>query len=354
LYNKINYTKKGISLKLNFRRGSAFASKKAREYLKDKKPQDIKNITVIRHAAIGDFMNIRPFLIELRKFFPNAKITLSVVKHYMYGIPDDLIDDLHVMSRYKEDGSKTGIFSRIKEAKELPVQDIIFDLTDSTLSLLLVFLSQAQLKIGYPYRTIRRMFFDITTLRSDFVVEAVSVEHMLNILGAKTEFPLHYGLGKSYPKTEDKKQIVYFAGASTKVKCWEEKKFCDLIAKMSQNYQDYDHVILQGIKDDEKFYEIYEPLQERKNVKLQEVMPIEKVMQFLANSRCLVSNDTGVRNMGIALEIPTVGIFFHIPPFRYWPREEKHECVFNVEYTSPDVEDVYISTHQLIDKLYEK
>jgi ADP-heptose:LPS heptosyltransferase len=341
-------------LKLNFRSGSAFASKKAKEFLKDKNPQDIETITVVRHAAIGDFMNIRPFLIELRKFFPNAKITLSVIKHYMYGIPEDLIDDIHVMSRYKEDGTKTGLFTRIKEAKKLPPQDIVFDLTDSTITLLLVYLAKAKLKIGYPYRGIRRKFFDIATLRSDFVVEAVSVEHMLNILGAKTEFPLRYGLEKLYPKTKDLKQVVYFAGASTKVKCWEEEKFKELIDKMSERYADYDHIILQGIKDDEKFEEIYEPLRVKKNVKLQQVMPINDVMQFLANSRCLVSNDTGVRNMGIALEIPTVGIFFHIPPFRYWPREEKHECVFNIEYTSPDVDDVFDATKNLIDKLYEK
>lgn len=341
-------------MKLNFRSGSAFASKKAKEFLKDKNPQDIETITVVRHAAIGDFMNIRPFLIELRKFFPNAKITLSVIKHYMYGIPEDLIDDIHVMSRYKEDGTKTGLFTRIKEAKKLPPQDIVFDLTDSTITLLLVYLAKAKLKIGYPYRGIRRKFFDIATLRSDFVVEAVSVEHMLNILGAKTEFPLRYGLEKLYPKTKDLKQVVYFAGASTKVKCWEEEKFKELIDKMSERYADYDHIILQGIKDDEKFEEIYEPLRVKKNVKLQQVMPINDVMQFLANSRCLVSNDTGVRNMGIALEIPTVGIFFHIPPFRYWPREEKHECVFNIEYTSPDVDDVFDATKNLIDKLYEK
>jgi ADP-heptose:LPS heptosyltransferase len=127
-------------LKLNFRRGSAYASSYARRYLKDKKPEDIKSITVIRHAAIGDFMNIRPFLIEMRKFFPNAKITLSVVRHYMYGMPEDLVDAIHIMSRYRDDGTKTSLFERIKEAKELPSQDIIFDLTDSTLSLLLIFL----------------------------------------------------------------------------------------------------------------------------------------------------------------------------------------------------------------------
>ena len=343
----------GIGLKLNFRRGSAYASKYAREYLKDKKSEDIKKITVIRHAAIGDFMNIRPFLIELRKFFPNAKITLSVIKHYMYGIPEDLIDEVHVMSRYKEDGSKTGLFTRIKEAKQLPPQDMIFDLTDSTITLLLVFLAKAKLKIGYPYRAIRRAFFDVATLRSDFVVEAVSVEHMLNILGAKTQYPLQYGYEKQYPK-HDKKRVVYFAGASVENKCWEREKFQKLIQKMAKQYPDYEHIILQGIGENEKFYDIYEPVSHLENVKLQQKMSIEKVMQFLSDSRLLVSNDTGIRNMGIALEIATVGIFFQIPPFRYWPREEKHDCVFTIEYVSPSVDAVFCSANSMIEKLYEK
>ena len=342
-------------MKLNFRSGSAFASSKARKYLNDISPSDVKTITVIRHAAIGDFMNIRPFLIELREFFPNAKITLSVIKHYMYGIPQDLIDEVHVMSRYTsvEKGTKAGLLTRIKEARELPEQDIIFDLTDSTITLLLIFLSKAKLKVGYPYRSIRRFFFDVATLRSDFVVEAQSVLHMLNILGAKTQTPLRYGNEKNYPKT-DEKRIVYFAGASVENKCWAKDRFKSLIEKMADTYPEYNHVVLQGIGENEKFLEIYEPLADKANVLLQEVLPIEEVLQFLASSRCLVSNDTGVRNMGIALEIATVGIFFNIPPFRYWPREEKHDCVFNIDYQQPTVGDVYTSTKNLIDKLYEK
>ena len=342
-------------MKLNFRSGSAFASTKAKKYLSTVSPEDVLRITVIRHAAIGDFMNIRPFLIELRDFFPNAKITLSVIKHYMYGIPEDLIDDVHVMSRYASDDlrKKTSLLTRIKEARELPPQDMIFDLTDSTITLLLVALSKAKLKIGYPYRSIRRFFFDVATWRSDFVVEAQSVLHMLNILGAKTRAPLYYAHEKKYPKT-DKKRIVYFAGASVANKCWEKENFKSLIEKMSDTFKDYDHIILQGIGKDEKFLEIYEPLENKENILLQEVLPIEDVMQFLANSRCLVSNDTGVRNMGIALEIPTIGIFFNIPPFRYWPREDKHDCVFNIEYNQPKVDDVYNATKNLIEKIYEK
>jgi len=123
---------------------------------------------------------------------------------------------------------------------------------------------------------------------------------------------------------------------------------------MSSSYPSYNHIILQGIGENEEFLDIYAPLKERTNVLLQEKMPLEDAMQFIAKSRCLISNDTGVRNMGIALETPTVGIFFHIPPYRYWPREEIHDCVFNVEYTMPNVESVYESAKNMIDKLYEK
>ena len=342
-------------MKLNFRRGSAFASKKAKRYLADVNPEDIKTVTVIRHAMIGDFMNIRPFLIELREFFPNAKITISLIRDAMYGYPEDLVDDVHIIDKIDSNDKtkKTKLFQRIKQIKQLPPQDIIFDLTDSSVTLLLIVLSNAKLKVGYSYRAIRRFFYDVATLRSDLVVEAQSILHMLNVLGAKTSRSLRYGFEKKYSK-KDMKQIVYFAGASVENKCWEKEKFKILIEKLSDKYQDYNHIILQGIKENEKFMEIYKPLKSKSNVLIQEVLGLEEVMQFLSNSRCLVSNDTGVRNMAIATQTPTVGIFFAIPPFRYWPREKKHDCVFNIEYISPDINDVYNSTICLVDSLYNE
>lgn len=341
-------------MKLKFRRGSAFASKKAIKLCEKMDPKYIKKITVIRHAAIGDFMNIRPFLINLKAFFPNAQITLSVNRNAMYGLPEDLIDDIHIMDKDdpNDKNKKTNLFFRIKQAKTLPEQDIIFDLTDSALTLLLIIFSKAKLKIGYPYRAIRRMFYDIATLRSDFVLEAESVQHMLNILGSKNLSPLEYGFEKKYPK-EVSKRIVYFAGASFKIKCWEEDKFKCLIDQLSDKYSDYEHIILQGIQDDEKFLDIYEPLKHKNNVKIQEPLELDNVMQFMANSRCVISNDTGIRNMAIAVETPTIGIFFLTGAFRYWPRDGKHDCVFNLDYTSPEINDVYDATTNLLSKLYE-
>jgi ADP-heptose:LPS heptosyltransferase len=336
-----------------FRRGSAFASKKALKYLKTISPKDIKKVTVIRHAAIGDFMNIRPFLINLREFMPNAEITLSVENNAMYGMPEDLVDKIHIMHRHhpKDMSKKTGLFYRIKEAKQLPPQDIVFDLSDSALSFLLTFFSNSKLKIGYPYRQYRRWFYDIATLRSEFVIEAETVQHMLNFLGSKNLAPLNYGLDNKYPKDNIKKQIIYFAGASSEDKRWEKEKFQILIEKLSSTYRNYDHIILQGIQENEKFLDIFEQLKHNKNIKLQSTLDIDNVMLLISNSYCIVSNDTGLRNMALAVKTPTVGIFLGVP-FRYWPRDGEHDCVFTIDHTSPNVDDVYNATINLINKLY--
>ncbi|SMN15306.1 Lipopolysaccharide heptosyltransferase III [uncultured Candidatus Thioglobus sp.] len=336
-------------MKLNFRPKAAFASHKAFKYLKGNNPADINQIVVIRHAAIGDFMNIRPFLLGLKSFFPNAKITLSTINTYVYGIPDDLIDDIHIIDRTIGD-KKTSIFQRIKQIKRLPQADILFDLTDSSLSLFTAIFSRAKLKVGYSYRPFRRFFYDISTLRSDFVLEAESVLHMLYMLGYFRYGDLQYGYEAKYPK-QKVKQIVYFAGASMKNKCWDEDKFTALIDQLSIEYPDYQHVILQGIRDDEKFLEIYNSLPGRDNVVLQKTMSLDEVMQFLANSHLLISNDTGIRNMAIAMKTPTIGIFFDIAPFKYWPNEKIHDCVFNEDYQQPLVDDVLSSACNMMNAL---
>ena len=336
-------------MQLNFRQKAAFASKKAVNYLADKNPDDISQIVIVRHAAIGDFMNIRPFLIGLKSFFPSAKITLSTINSYTYGIPNDLINEVHVIDRTVGD-KKTSFFQRIKQIKQLPQADLLFDLTDSSLSLYTTIFSKPKLKIGYSYRSFRRFFYDISTLRSDFVLEADSVLHMLYMLGYSRHGDLEYGYGKLYPK-KHAKQIVYFAGASMKNKCWSEDKFTTLIEQLSDQYPDYQHVILQGIRKDEQFLEVYSPISHKKNVKLQKTMSLEGAMQFLANSHLLISNDTGIRNMAIATQTPTIGIFFDIAPFKYWPNEQKHDCVFNKNYQQPAMTDVLDSAVKMMEYL---
>jgi ADP-heptose:LPS heptosyltransferase len=330
---------------LEFRRGSAWASKKARKVAASLEPKDIKKVAVIRHAAIGDMMVIRPFLVALRNFFPNAEITFSVTRSYFYGTPEDLVDHVHIIDKDKGEGGKTSFFTRWKQAKELGPHDIIFDFTDSNLSLITLIANRARLKIGYPYRLFKRLFFDITTLRSDFSLEIESILHQLYILGAPLQWPYDFAL----PKNEQKlKTIVYFAGASVPDKCWPYDNFFSLIKKMAIKYPEFTHIILEGIKGNEKFDEIYLPLQHMDNVIKKQAMPLNEVFHYLSQVGLVISNDTGIRNMAIAANAPTLGIFFNTVPYRYWPRSKEHDIVFNENYEVPTVDHVFEKVHTIL------
>jgi len=332
-------------IKLNFRTGSAFASKKAKKYFATKEPEDIKSIIVIRHAAIGDFMVIRPFLIALRKYFVNAKITLNVLGTNKYGAPEDLVDALHIIDKYdpKDTTKKTSFFTRYKQVKTLPQADILFDLTDSSLSLMLSVFSGASIKVGYSYRALRRAFYDVSTLRSDFVWEGNSIMHQLQILGANTQYdPYEFGLSKKTTRKENP-YIIYFAGASVENRCWGNENFQALIAKMKEQLPHYTHVILQGIKEDEMFLDIYEPFVDDAQVVLQEALPLEEVYDYLAEASLVIVGDTGVRNMAVATNTPTLGIMWapYISPLRYLPKLRYHQVVFNHRFEKPSIDDVY-------------
>jgi ADP-heptose:LPS heptosyltransferase len=249
---------------------------------------------------------------------------------------------------------KTSLFTRIKQAKELPPQDIIFDLTDSSLTLLLIIFSKAKLKVGYPSRWLRKLFFDIALLRSQYTFETYSHLDMLSILNAHTmTLPLEYQLSI---KTTNKENpyILYFAGASMKNRCWSEENYGQLISKMAIEYPDYQHIILKGIKEDEKFDAIYAPNQHLSNVIHQDSLPLDKIYDYLAEASLVIVGDTGIRNMAIATHTPTLGIFFGLTPYKYWPRDNKHDCVFKPDLSVPNVDEVYDSAKNLIGKIYGK
>jgi ADP-heptose:LPS heptosyltransferase len=70
-------------------------------------------------------------------------------------------------------------------------------------------------------------------------------------------------------------------------------------------------------------------------------MPLDQTIALMKAAQCVISNDTGIRNLAISTETPTVGIFFSTIPFRYWPRYGRHIAVFNADGSVPSVTAVY-------------
>jgi len=338
-------------MKFWYERG-AWVSPKARTKFKDISPADIKSIAIIRHAALGDMILTRAFITETRKFFPNASITLSVVSNYQFGVPEDMVDRVHVAigSDQREVPKK----EQIRVAKSLGEHDLIFDMAVSSRSLLLCLLNKAKLKISFPYRKWQRVFYDACICRSDLQFEAETLLDMLRLFGATPSTPPDFKVALIELKSElkpAKPYIVYFTSASIENKCWPGKHFADLIQQLAKQHPNYHHVILEGLAKWESVEPIVNQISSEgdfSNISVQKAMPLDDTLAFLANAVLVVSNDTGIRNLAICCPTPTVGIFYSTVPYRYWPRYGKHDAVFQADGGIPSVKAVKDSINNIL------
>jgi ADP-heptose:LPS heptosyltransferase len=321
-----------------------WVSKYGRNQIRETSRYSVKRIAIIRHAAFGDMVLVRPFLVEVRKFFPYAEITLSVVSHYQYAIPHDLIDALHIL-----DGRKRTILGWLKERKSLGRIDILFDLADTARSRYLSLVVEANLKMGFPYRGyLRWLIYDAAVFRSDYSFEAVNMLDILMLLGANPAVPLDFGW-KVLFNSPKKKRVVYFAFASIENKNWGRENFFSLVDRMATAYPNHEHVLLEGLGAEEKL-DIFASLEQKyQNVLLQSFLSLDILKDFLSHSSLLIANDTGVRNLAIAVGTPTVGVFYSTVPYRYWPRCRRHVAVFESNGIRPKVEDVFSAAMDLLE-----
>lgn len=335
-------------MKFWFKSG-AWASQTARRKIAQLVPAAVRRIAVIRHAALGDMVLTRPFLIELRRHFPQASITLSVVTNYVRGLPTDLVDRVHVV--YGSDRKDVPIRDQIARARELGEHDLLFDLAASTRSFWVCALNRAYLKIGFPYHALQRpIFYDAAVLRSDFRTETDSMLDMLNLLGLRTEYPPRFDL-PGEPAARERPYVMYFAGASTPSKCWPAERFTELLRRMAQRYPHYDHLVLEGRAQWESSATILTALAGLMNIAAVNGADLTETIALLKGARLLVSNDTGIRNLAIAAGTPTVGIFFATSPFLYWPRLPIHDAVFELDGSPPPVEAVFASAERLLESV---
>jgi ADP-heptose:LPS heptosyltransferase len=323
------------------------SSKYARNALSSLVKDNIKTIAVLRHGALGDMVLTRAFLVEARKTFPNAKITLSIVSNYTRGTPEDLVDRVHVV--HGSDQRGTPILKRIKRIKELGYQDIIFDLAASNRSVMTCFFNKAGLKIGFPYRALQaKLFYDIAISRSDLNFEVNEMMNMLHVFGAKTAFPHRYQMTGEAVRRE-RPYLVYFIGASVPDKCWPHDHYSALLQELSVRYPDHDHLVLEGIQSWEKADAILAPFVGSSHVMAISTDTVEATTALLKGASLLISNDTGIRHIAIACETPTVGIFY-ADPFRYWPRYPIHDIVLPEPAWPPSMDKVKQACIALLDQ----
>jgi ADP-heptose:LPS heptosyltransferase len=313
---------------------SVWSTRKGREKAARIDLDQARSIAVIKYAALGDMLLTRPFLITLRQYFPNARIVLSVLSIYQGGVPHDLIDEVHVVD--KAEKSPIRIYRNYRELGE---HDIIFDISATSRSFWVTRVNRARLKVGFVYKGVHRLFYDVAVPRSIYRFESESFLDQLLVLGLSYAWPLQFDLHSESPN-QQKPYILYFPTASIAPKCWPADLFIQLIGLLSDELPQFDHLILPGIADWEKEIcrRIGEEIGNKNNAKI--IDDGEDALHWVNGADLVVSNDTGIRNMAIAAYTPTVGIFFSTVPFRYLPRFGHHEVVYRLDRKPPSVEEV--------------
>lgn len=328
---------------------TAWASPRAQQIVTGLHPLDIRRIAVIKHGALGDMLLTRPFFITLREYFPQAQLTLSAVSHYLNGIPEDLIDRLHVGFGKKERGKS--LPETLRNYQSLGAQDLIFDLTSNARSLWITRLNPARLKIGFipsgGHRGFFKLIYDVAVPRTEYKFEAETFLDQLNLLGLQHRWPLRFDL-PAQQRLIPEKYLLYFPGASDAYKCWPTEHFINLIRQMLERFGKYRHVVLSGMQEWEKqrAQEVAAPFQNNEKVILREGGG--DAFSLVAHAEGFIGNDTGIRNYAIAAGVPTVGIFFSTLPFRYLPRFGNHRAVFELEGGAPAVEKVYRAALEIL------
>jgi ADP-heptose:LPS heptosyltransferase len=324
-------------------------SNKAKRTITELDADKVASVVVIRHAALGDMILTRPFLVELRTCFPNAQVTLSLVSHYRYGTPEDLADRVHVVR--DSDWPELSIFERFRRLRGLGYHDILFDLACTSRSLWLCLLNRAGLKVGFPYRAIKRyLYYDAAVQRSDLRFELEDMLGMLRLFGHQSQYPPRFAVpGEAAPRSRP--AVVYFTGAAVPDKCWPQERFSQLIARMAETYPECDHLVLEGIKEWESTADLLRSLQHVANVHGVAGGSLEDAIALLKSADLLISNDTGIRNLAIGIGTPSLGIFFATPAFRYWPRFGAHEVVLDRSGALPEVDAVFAAAQALMRRI---
>jgi ADP-heptose:LPS heptosyltransferase len=336
-------------MRLWFGKG-AWASNSARERIHAIEPEQVGSVAIIRHAALGDMVLTRPFILECRRLFPNAQITLSLVSNYTRGAPEDIVDRIHVIPGRDQRGVSIG--SRIKKIRELGYHDLIFDAAATSRSFWVTKLNKARFKVGFPYRMLQRqLFYDVTILRSSMRYEAEAMLDMLHVFGFKTRYPLVFDL-PGEPLVRNRPYIIYFTSASMPEKCWPVGKFAELVGRASGVLKEYDHIVLKGVSESESINQIMAAAK-AVNVVAYETETVDATISLIKGANAVVSNDTGIRHLAVAAEVPTVGIFLqaerhYAEPYRYWLRYPIHEAAFRADGTVPETDEVFSLLQQVL------
>ncbi len=322
-----------------------------------------REVLVIQLADLGDILLTGPFLRELRRFLPQAKVVLAV-QPSMFNVVEKCpyIDELCLFNWRTVKRWKIAFQGTIRwwlKAFWLTLRRLSkyhFDMAISlrwnndasqAASLILAYSSGAPQRIAYTDG-----LNDSKLFRSDNVNHLTThgptrgapkheIEYQLDILHFLGAHPEDTRLEVwTTPEDErfaqtvldrhgitDKDLLIAFApGAAWAYRRWPASRFVELGRWLQDNYQAY-ILILAGTSERKLAHDIEKGLQEKRTLNLAGKTTIREMASVLKSCRFFVGNDSGPMHVAVASGVSVIGLFGPGEYERFKPWGPGHDIV---------------------------
>ncbi len=365
--------------------GACFRLTGRRHRISLKETKKIQNILVIQLTDIGDIVLTSPFLRELRRFMPHARIVL-IVQPRVFNLVEKcpyvdkvLSYDWRAAKKWKTSfyGCLHWWFQSSRIAKRFLWKRRV-DLAISTrwnndpcqaASLILMYMSGAPLRIGYRggHQSTKRLGLrKVNRLITAGPVRDFpkhEVDRQLDILRYMGAHPRDAGLevwttrsdeifARDRLKKFDQKgtdlHIAFAPGASWPFRRWPSHRFIQLGNWLQKEYQ-ANILIVAGKPEQELGLSIEQGLNRGQTLNLAGKTTLREMASVLRRCKLFIGNDSGPLHVAAASGIPVIGLFGPGEYQRFKPWGKGHEAIYLGLSCSPCSENCIFSEPRCIE-----
>jgi len=274
---------------------------------------NIRNIALLRTAAIGDTVLISAIIKDLKEAMPDVKITLFTgASNYEIGmiIGADRVIKLPI----------TKVIKALFLCRESGRFDVWIDFGQwPRYDALISYFSSADLKIGFKTGAQHRHYgYDITVNHSDEIHELENFRNLVRVLDVKAgNYPV---LDIMKPVVKNDNIIIHMfpGGSKAFLKEYPPENWIELIRYLNSKGI---LIELTGSPGDRlKIENFLNNFTDRQNIhNLAGLYDLKNTAEILSLSKLVISVDTGILHMASAMQCNLIGLFGPTSPHRWGP-----------------------------------
>lgn len=307
------------------------------------KPDDVKNILIIKICCLGDVVFITPMISALRKRYPEAKIYLvsaDWVKNifsYLYGVDESIIFnsplDKSFISRI------AGTIKMIFKIRKMKI-DLAVTTHRTNIFGLLLLLSGIKYRLGFS----GTKYLTHTAKFDGTIHETKRYPEILKTIGIDSDEPAV--LIQNKDKAEIRKEIGINEndflisifpfggvnpGTNMVIKRWDIIKYIELVKRLSQSMLKTKILMFEGTGADEKLDASMLP----DNIIVRKIKD-----DIISVSDIFIAGDTGSLHIAAAFGVSTLALFgpsspHHLAPLNYEGARSVQRYIWKKPYCSP-------------------